>query len=337
MSGRELRWGILGCGSIARSFALDLGYAKGNALAAVASRERAKAEAFADGLMAAEGEAGKPSSRPKAYASYEELCAAPDVDVVYIATPHPRHCQDALLALNGGKHVLVEKPMALNRRQGDAIASLAKKRGLFCMEAVWTRFLPPIRSLSQRIDSGELGKCGFFRAEFCLACAPHPESRMFAPALGGGSLLDLGIYPLNMAHWAFRERPSLYRGLGRIVEGVDYSACVQMEFPGGGMASCASSVVAEAANEAWLAFERAQARIPLFWMAREYSLKLGKAWERFVFDYPGRGYQFEAEELSRLVDKGAVESPLMPVAESLDILSLMDGLRASWGQSYPGE
>ncbi|HXY93001.1 MAG TPA: Gfo/Idh/MocA family oxidoreductase, partial [Acidimicrobiia bacterium] len=186
---RPVRWGIASTGGIAASFTKDLAFVDDAEVVAVASRARKTARRFA----AAHG-------IPRAHDSYEAMAADPNVDVVYVATPHSRHCADTLLFLAAGKHVLCEKPFALNHAQASSMAADARARGLFLMEAMWSRFLPAYVELRRLVAGGAVGEVVLVEGAFGFAVPFDASHRLFAPELGGGALLDVGVYPVQLAH-----------------------------------------------------------------------------------------------------------------------------------------
>ena len=186
---RPIRWGILATGGIARAFTDDLALQPDSEVVAVGSRSQASADAFGDEFGV-----------PHRHASYQALVSDPDVDAVYVATPHPGHHDAALLAINAGKAVLVEKPFAMDAAQAREMIDAARERGTFLMEAMWTRFLPHIARVREILAAGTLGDVVYLTAEHGQWFAPDPQFRLFAPELGGGALLDLGIYPVSFAH-----------------------------------------------------------------------------------------------------------------------------------------
>jgi len=327
--GGTLRFGIVGAGWIARKFADDLAHAEGCSLAAVGSRDLAKAKAFAEACV----------QRPAAFGSYEELAASRDVDIVYIATPHNRHRDDALLCLRAGKHVLVEKPLALNRAQAEEIAAEAKRRGLFAMEAFWTRFLPASVSLMERLRGGELGEPSMIVADLSFRRDYDPASRLFDPALAGGSLLDVGIYPIGFAVMAAGRLPSSWSGVARLAPtGVDEAAAMTLSVPGGLLASLSCGFAGEGHKDGLVYGKKRSARLERCWMSKGWRItEEDRVVEEYRDPSPGMGYQHEAAHAALCVSRGVTDSPVMPIAESCAIMGIMDDLRKAWGVKYPGE
>jgi predicted dehydrogenase len=198
---KPLRWGIIGTGGIAHTFVRDLGLIDEGTAVAVGSRTEASANAFADEF-----------DIPTRFGSYEELVSDPDVDVVYVSTPHPMHHANTLLALNAGKPVLCEKPFTMNSSEARDVVAIAREKGLFLMEAMWTRFLPHIVKIRELVQSGALGELVLVEADHGQWFPLDPNHRIFAPELGGGALLDLGVYPVSFASHHGSRRSRLHRG-----------------------------------------------------------------------------------------------------------------------------
>ena len=350
-----VRWGILGTGGIARGFAEDLRTIPGAALVAVGSRDGASARAFAARFGA-----------PRPHDSYEALVGDANVDIVYVATPHHRHRDDALLALDAGKAVLCEKPFALNAKEARDIATKARERGRFCMEAMWTRFLPILGLVRSRVGT-DIGDVRSIVADFGYAHERRPESRLFDPALGGGALLDLGVYGVSLAHWFFGP-PSSVHAAGTIGgTGVDEQAAVLLGWPDGRMATVTTSIVAQTANTATLVGERGSITLEAPFCAppaasvRRFTSRshahgqgggvmrrvlrgasrlaaaAGGGEGRITAARQGHGYQYEATEAMRCLRDGATESRVMPLDESVAIMETLDAARARLGLRYPGE
>jgi predicted dehydrogenase len=196
------RWGIAATGGIAASFAQALHETEGAELVAVCSRTQDRADAFA-----------REHGIPRAHGSYEALAEDPEVDVVYVATPHSRHCNDAIRYLEAGKHVLCEKPLAVDQREAARMVATARANDRFLMEAIWSRFLPAYRELGRILAEGRIGEVRLVEADFGFAARFDPEHRLFAPELAGGAMLDLGIYPVQLAHLVLGP-PDVVRAVG---------------------------------------------------------------------------------------------------------------------------
>ena len=327
----RIHWGILGTGNIAHQFAEDLAMLPEAELWAVGSRKKARANAFGDMFHV-----------PYRYASYEELAQDPLLDVVYVATPHPFHYEHTMLALRAGKSVLCEKPFALNAVQASEMTQLAKQKGLFLMEAMWTRFIPAIVRVRALLQEGAIGEPRLFTADLGFANRYDPSSRFFDPALGGGALLDLGVYPISMSSMVF-GRPQRASSLASFAPtGVDRQSGYVFTYPDGQLAVLHSSLDVESPSEAELVGTTGTIHLdkPMHHPQRivlRHRIRTGKTEERFDLPFPGNGYQFEAQEVMRCLREGLLEAPAMPLHESLEIMQTMDAIREQWGLHYPGE
>ncbi len=325
----QIRWGIMGCGKIAGTFAGDMVYAAEAKLAAVGSRSLEKAEEFA-GQHGAE----------LAYGSYEELAASNDVDVIYVATPHPFHYENAKLCLENGKSVLCEKPFTLNAHEAKELVALARSKGLFLMEAMWSRFLPGCVTLYEIVSSGRVGKVLYYRGSFGVKFEVGPEHRIFNPDLGGGALLDLGVYPISQASLVFGGRPVEVKAVTLMGEtGVDVNAAISLLYEGGGVASIFASSLVEADNEGLIVGTGGKVLLrPKLHRPEEVVLEVEGA-EREVIDcrFEGRGYHFQVSHVGQCLRSGKVESEIMSLAETVAIMETMDEVRRQWGLGYPGE
>lgn len=234
-----IRWGILGSGAIARQFAQGLRVVPGSQLWAIGSRAAATAEEFARIYQV-----------PKAYSSYQDLVEDPSVDVVYVATPHLRHQHDCLLCLEAGKAVLCEKPLAMTASAAQEIIDQARQQQVFCMEAMWMRFMPLIQRVKQIIDKGDIGEILTLTAEFGYPTEFDPQNRFFNPALGGGALLDRGSYPLSLAFYLLGE-PLAVTGQAYLGNtGVDEQSAYLLSYGGGAIAQLSASLRAYTTNRA---------------------------------------------------------------------------------------
>ncbi|MCL3776752.1 MULTISPECIES: Gfo/Idh/MocA family oxidoreductase [unclassified Actinomyces] len=329
----ELRWGILGAGTIAGTFATDVPHLSSGVIAAVGSRDRDRAQAFIDAHPAtAKGGAAR------AHGSYEELVADDEVEAVYVATPHAFHAEHALLALEAGKPVLVEKPFTVNTAQARRVLEAARERGLFAMEAMWTRFLPGHRLAQRLVTSGALGEVRHVRADHFQSLL-HVE-RMVSPALAGGALLDLGVYPLSFIH-AMVGAPPSQSVIGRLSpDGLDLEEVSAMGYEGF-IAVASSGMDAAGQNMAEVIGSEARLTIdPWFYCPTPVSLSRRGAdgdvtatWDASV---PG-GFQLEAAEAARCVKGGLTQSRVMPWEATLAVMAMMDEVRAALGVVYPGE
>ncbi|QNA93146.1 MULTISPECIES: Gfo/Idh/MocA family protein [unclassified Microbacterium] len=323
-----LRWGILATGGIAGAFASDLRTA-GLDLVAVGSRSQESADAFAARFDIAH-----------AHPSYEALVSDPDVDIIYVSTPHPMHHENARLALEHGKHVLVEKAFTLNRAEAADLQALAAERGLLVMEAMWTRYLPHMVRIRELIAAGALGEIRAVSADHTQLLPTDPTHRLNALELGGGALLDLGIYPLSFI-WDILGAPTEIRAVGRLIEtGADSEVATVMVHEGGAISTSLSSSRASGPNAAGIMGTTARIDIDRVWYAPttfRVVLPDGTVQEEYVSDVEGRGMQYQALAAERLVRDGILEGDILPIAESVAIMGTLDEIRAQIGVRYPRE
>jgi len=323
-----LRWGILGTGGIAASQTSDL-QLDGHAVTAVGSRTQASADAFAARF-----------GIPRAHGSYEELVADPEVDAIYVATPHPFHAANARLALEAGKHVLVEKPFTLNAREAEEIVALAEERGLVLLEAMWTRYLPHMIRIREIIAAGTIGEVRTLTVDHTQKLPSDPEHRIQNLALGGGALLDLGIYPISFA-WDLFGAPSVVHAISTpSATGADAETSVILGYPGGQQAVTLTQSDGRGPNraavigtEGWIEID------PVWYNATGFTVFNGRrdVVERYENTVPGRGMQFQARALERIVASGSLTGEELPPRESVAIMGTLDEVRRQIGLVYPGE
>ncbi|MFC8448309.1 Gfo/Idh/MocA family protein [Kitasatospora sp. NPDC057223] len=324
-----VRWGILATGAIAHSFADDLALLPDARLTAVASRTEESARRFADrhGI-------------PRAYGGWEQLAQDPEVDVVYVATPHAQHHAAAALLLAAGKPVLCEKPLTLNLAEAQRLVGLARERGVFLMEAMWTYLDPAVRRLTGLIADGAIGDVRSVHAEFGFAAPPGPPGRLRDPAAGGGALLDVGVYPVAFAQLLLGT-PDTVLALGRVAgDGVDDSTSILLGHPGGAQAVLSCSIVSDMAQRAEISGTRGRIEIPRdFYRPESFVLhRQGHEPEEFRLPRgPGHGYTHEAAEVMRCLRAGETESPLVPLDGTLAVMATLDTARRRIGLRYPGE
>jgi predicted dehydrogenase len=324
----KFRWGILATGSIAAELAEALKMSNEAEILAVASRTQESADTF-----------GKRWDIPRRYASYADLAQDPDVDVVYIATPHNLHYENMLLCLEAGKHVLCEKPLTLNARQAAECIALARGKGLFLMEAMWMRFFPSIAQVQDWIQAGEIGTVRMVSADFCVDIPYHPEGRLYNPELGGGALLDLGIYPLSLATLllGFPQQIDGHAVLG--ATGVDELVSFSMQYEDGALAHLSCSSRVHKPVEAFVTGTDGYIKIhEYFFNPDRLTLhKKDQQAQEVHLPYRGNGYIYEVEEVHACLKAGRSESTVMPLDDTYKQMQLMDTLRAQWGVRYPGE
>ena len=324
----KIRWGIIGPGFIARRFANCMPYAPDAEIYAVASRSQEKAEAF-----------GAEYGATKCYGSYEELANDPDVDVAYIATPHNYHLAHTLLCLNAGKHVLCEKPFAVNAKEAKAMIDCAREKKLFLMDAFWTRYFPVMAKLRELLADNAIGDVMLVQADFGGRGPIVPEKRHFNPDLAGGALLDVGSYCLQLASMVYGKKPTDIVSQYTIGStGVDELSVVVCKYSDYEMATLTSAIRLGTPHEARVMGSEGYIAIPDFWHPSELTLvRPGQERETFRFPYDGEGFQYEAMEVGQRIRAGLTESPIYPLDETLAIMETLDRIRADWGLRYPME
>jgi predicted dehydrogenase len=322
----KIRWGILGCGKIAAKFAADLRLVKDARLVAVASRDADRAAEF-----------GKKFGVELIFDSYEAL-ASSAIDVVYIATPHSFHCEHTILCLSGKKAVLCEKPFAINLGQARRMIDAAKANGVFVMEAFWSKFLPQYRKIIELINGGTIGTITWIQADFGFKAQEPVPARLWDPLLGGGSLLDIGIYPVFLAQSLLGKPEEVSAFITPFPGGVDQQCVMTLKHKGGALSSLSSTFSSNTPVQAVISgtlgrielqdrFHNASARV---------FLSLGKEPLREIEVYreDGYGYQFEAQHVTDCLIKGLTESPVLNYQDTLDLMETLDRIRGVCGIRY---
>lgn len=333
-TGRPLRWGVVATGNIASTVTADLTLLEDAVLHCVSSRSQPKAADFASRFGFAThyyDDGGVPG--------YQRLAQDPEVDVVYIATPHAQHFTVAQAALEAGKHVLCEKAFTINAREATELIRLAKDRGLFLMEAVWARFVPGMQRAFDIIASGEIGPVQWVRADLGFPAPNDPEARIWAPKDGGGALLDLTVYPLLWA-WGALGAPQSVSATGTLTElGVDSQNAITLGYSSGAQAQLMSSLTAMGPRSAVVAGSKGFLQT-MGTVNNPTALTVQTGWQDSrveTFEPIGRGYTYQLREVTRCIQQGMTESPTMPLADSLAIMHLFDGIRAELGVVYPND
>jgi predicted dehydrogenase len=324
----RIRWGILGTGKIARQFAAALRRLPDAELIAAGSRSAESAARFADELGIS-----------RRYQSYTELASDPEVEVIYVATPHSCHAENSRLALNAGKAVLCEKPFTINAAQAREVIRLARERKRFLMEAMWTRCFPLMKKLRELLSAGAIGEVRQLTADFGFRAKPRDEPRLFGPEYGGGALLDVGVYPVSLASLLFGPPTRIVSAANLGPTGVDEETAMILTHARGEMAILHTAIRLDTAQEAIISGTNGRIRIHSPWW-RPTTMTLsrdGKPDEPFDFPTTGDGYEYEAQEVMDCLRSGKLESPLMPLDESLSIMETLDSIRAQWGLKYPME
>ncbi len=325
----KIRWGILGAGGIAGAFAWSLGRLPDAELLAVGSRKQETADAF-----------GEKYGIPRRYPGYAALANDPDVDVIYVATPHSLHRENTLLCLNAGKAVLCEKPFAINTTETKEMIETARRKKLFLMEAMWMRFLPLVGHVRQIVSDGVIGEVRQFVGDFGFRAEFDPKNRLFDPALGGGALLDIGIYPVSFASALFGNAPTRIVSMADIGQtGVDEQAAMVFGYKNGALAilSCANRT--RMTEEGEILGTAGMIRLPFPWWhpSRAVICLPDEADKPIDMPYEGNGYHYQAAETMRCLREGLFESPVMPLDETLSIMKTLDAVRGQWNLRYPME
>ena len=323
-----INWGIIGTGNIATKFAEGLSVLPDAKLLAVGSRTQVTADAFADQF-----------ATPRRYGSYEALVHDADVQAIYVSTPHHLHMENTLLCLEAGKAVMCEKPFAINAAQAQIMVAKAREKGLFLMEAMWTRYLPIMVKVRELLTTGVIGEVRMITADFGYRSGFNPDSRTFNPTMGGGALLDVGIYPISLAYMILGQ-PSRISSMAELGQtGVDEQSAFILGYEGGEMAVLTTAVRTNTPHEAFILGTNGRIKIPSpWWYPKTMTISVnGKADEEIHLPYEGNGYNYEAAELMTCLRTGKLESDTMPLDESLQIMHTMDEIRAQWGLKYPME
>ena len=323
----DIRFGMVGHGGISGQFLGAMDVVEDAHVAAVAGRNADRAHAFAESRGIA-----------SSYGSVGEMLQAQELDAVYVCTPHPSHEEAAVACIDAGVAVLVEKPIAPNLAGATRIVEAARDAGVFAMEAMWTRFLPIYAVVRRWIDEGCIGDVRLVTAAFGFSVPVMPEHRLFNPSLAGGSLLDVGVYPLTIAHWLYGSQPVEYGALARVGEtGVDEIVSIAASYPGGGLAQLGCATVADLESSAVIAGTEGSIEIPVFWAADRAILRAGGEEEIETMPHRANGFEYEIEEVVDCVRTGRTESNCMPLSLSLEMAGLCDEIRSRLGVVYPFE
>jgi predicted dehydrogenase len=323
----NFNWGILGPGGIAKAFAEDLKRLDGHSIAAVGSRTLSNAQSFANTIGGT------------AYGSYEELVADPQVDAIYVATPHPAHKENVILALNAGKPVLCEKPFAVNAAEAQQMVDAAHKNGVALMEAMWARFLPHYAQVREIIQSGVLGKIHTIHADHGQRLADQNIPRLVEPALAGGALLDLGIYPVSFAHMILGNPSKITSSAVLTDKGVDAQTSMIFDYASGAQAVLNTTMIEQtpcravvAGLHGWLEIDRT------FYNPASMRVVLNDgATTEYPSSYVGHGLREQAEVFKQLVTSGQQQSQILNWQDTVDIMKTLDQVRSQIGLKYPFE
>lgn len=330
--GTYYRWGILGAGIIARKMAEAIHATDGSELLAVGSKSRDRARRFAEEMNV-----------PRA-GDYEALLTDPEIDIVYVATTHNFHHANALLALEHGKHVVIEKPITVNAAEARELIDSARRKGLFLMEAMWSRFLPSWVRMRELIRDGAIGDVRLIDVTFGKFAPPQFEKRLNDPALAGGATLDIGVYPISFACYIAGETPVTSSSTARLnPAGVDELAAYQLSFPTGAAAQIATSFNLRMEDRAAVYGTHGYIVFSDFPGGAEFTVchhggdNEACREERVSLEQAQNGFVYQVADVTACLDRGLTESAVMPVEESRDIIALIDGMREQWGVRYAND
>ena len=323
-----IRWGILGSGRIARKFASDLKYVTNSELIAIGSRSMDSAEDFS-----------KEFPVKYKHTSYEELVKNSEVDVIYIATPHNLHYENTLLCLNNNKAVLCEKPFAMNSSQAKEMVRIAKEKKVFLMEALWTKFMPHYNKTIEMVRNGDIGDIKSVLVNFGFRPAPPAPQRLFDPALGGGTIMDIGIYNVFIALSFLGKPGSIEATMTPASTGVDEQCSVLFKYKNGSLAQLFSSFASDLATEADIAGNKGRIKLTTRFYEPSstiefYPGRVDTRKEIAVHKEPGFGYQYEARHVAECLQKGLTESPVMTHSDTILLMETLDTIRKIAGIRY---
>ena len=331
MNGSKIRWGILGCGRIARKFAADLRLVADAELTAIASRNKETLELFA-----------KDFPCRHLHNSYESLAANNEVDVIYVATPHSHHYEHTILCLNHDKAVLCEKAFAINTRQAKEMIKIAKERKVFLMEALWTKFLPHYKKLQELLEQKALGDIKSVLVNFGFKTTDQSPKRLFDPLLGGGTLLDIGVYNVFMAMSVLGEPDAIEATMTPSPTGVDEQIAVLFKYNSGAMAQLFSSFVTNLPIQAEINGTEGNITLTTRFYEPSATIQLyrqmpGEEEIIAVQKEAGFGYQYEARHVNECLKNGLTESPVMTHADTLLLMEMLDRIRNKARIEYPAD
>ena len=322
---RKIKWGIIGPGNMAHKFADALKILQDGELVAIASRSKEKSEGFGE-------EYGV--SKDKCYGSYEELSKDKNIDAVYVAVPNIFHKEICILLLNNGKAVLCEKPVAMNKQETREVIKAARDNKMFFMEALWTRFLPIYEKINAWINDGLIGEVRMFQGDFGISRHLSPDGIKLNPKLGGGALLDIGVYPVSLCHFLFDAAPSKVKSIAHIGEtGVDVQTTVNLGFSDGKVAAFCCSLNAATSGVAHIMGTKGRIELLQYWKCESAVLYCDGKEEEVSIPHKCNGYEFEIQEVMNCIKGGKLESDKMTWNESIEVMNTIDLIKAQWDAS----
>ncbi len=322
----KIRFGIVGTGTIAHRFARAVKNTQGALLAAVASRTEEGARAFAEEF-----------DIPQSFAGYEAMAQSDCIDAAYIAVPHSAHITCSMLMMNGGKHVLCEKPMAVNAREAEMMFQCAEKNNVLLTEAMWARLVPGTLKMLGLVSEGALGEILGVEGKFCYTMdEDEMNHHVFKPENGGGSLLDVGCYGLNFAQWYLGDEIEDISAQANFYNGTDCHTCVLLKYKSGAIADISSATLLRKPNEGFIYGTKGYARLERFYAPQEIVLNIrGEDEKRIPVPYAGNGFEEQIEHFCACVNEGLRESPVITHAHTMKIISLTDSIRKIISLEYP--
>lgn len=324
----DIRWGILGPGRIAHSFAEAMKYVEGGVIHAIAGRNLQTTTSFAEQYGIS-----------KTCQSFEELLSDPDIDIIYISTPHNMHYKHIKLCLMAGKAVLCEKPLTVNAKQSKELFDLAREKKLFLMEAVWTRFLPVYQDVRNWLDNGLIGDVKLMTSTFGFRAPFNPQDRLFNPDLAGGALLDIGVYTLSVSQWVKRKHSSSFHvGAQMSPTGVDAMTSITLKYDDHSISQMTVSFLVDASNEFMIYGDKGSICIKSpFWSATQAVLICDTQTEKADRPFISTGFEYEIQEAQDCFSKGLLESSEIPWSDTLATMETMDSIRSDINLTYPFE
>ena len=323
------QWGIIGPGSIANKFAEALAQSTRGKLAAIASRSIERGQEFAQRFGA-----------QRVYQQYQDLMADPQIDIIYIATPHSHHFQVAKQCLEAGKHVLLEKPLTINAAQTAILIDIAREQGVLFQEALWSRFMPCFAKVKAWLQEGKIGKLHYIQSDIGFAFSDDPQHRINNRDLAGGGLLDLGIYSISISQFLLEQTPDSIQAISHLREnGIDEHTQVNMHFPGGQLSQFSCAIKAQSSNSMTLVGDKGRIHLPqYFWVGEQVQLwQDSQLVETLDFPHKANGFEYQIEESMACVAQGKLCSDWMPHQDSMAVMRVMDEVRRQIDLRYSDE
>jgi predicted dehydrogenase len=324
---QSYNWGVIGPGNIANKFAKAIASSKKGKILAVASRSKERAANFSSTYKI-----------EKTYLDYEQMLTDPEIDIIYIATPHNFHYQQAMMCLEAGKHVLVEKPCTVNAKQMKMLVQVAQRKKLLLQEALWSRFMPCLSQLKQLLNEGIIGDIQYIQSEIGFAFQHRKKSRLFKAELAGGSLMDLGIYSISVSQFFLEEHPDKVDAMGQLTDqNVDGHVLANMYYPSGRYAQFTCSMLSQTSNTMRIVGTEGYVNLPAcFWDAdKAYIYRDDKLIKTMDIPHPTNGFEYQIEESMNCIEKNMQCSDLMSHRDSIGALSVMDNIRKQIGVHFP--